>query len=326
MPGSGQVMMLPIPTSCKETIRTKALELGFCAVGFSALIPQREAMTRLREMVSMNRHGEMRYLETGMEGRDNPDLLLPGVKTVLSVAIAGPHHKQLQDEMNGIFSGHATVPDYHRVVMELLRQLLDFIRSEAGTPVNGLACVDGAPVFEKAWAESAGIGRTGRNTLLIVPGAGSMIFLGELLLDIEIEPDKPLDWDPCGNCSACLDACPTGALVGPGKLDARRCISYLTIELKREFTESETGMTGPWLFGCDRCMEACPHNQARSIRPHPAFMPSEEILGLTAEKILELTGSSFKRLFAGTTVMRLGLKRLKRNARAVVKKKGNAWT
>lgn len=315
-------MMLPIPTSCKETIRIKAIELGFCAVGFSALIPQREAMTRLREMVSMNRHGEMRYLETGMEGRANPDLLLPGVKTILSVAISGPDRRQPHNETSGIFSGHATVPDYHRVVMERLRELLEFIRTESGVPVNGLACVDGAPILEKAWAESAGIGRSGRNTLLIVPGAGSMIFLGELLLDIEIEPDKPLDWDPCGTCSACLDACPTGALIGPGKLDATRCISYLTIELRREFTEAESGTTGSWLFGCDRCMEACPHNQARSIQPHPAFTPSGEILDLTAEKILELTGSGFRKLFAGTSVMRLGLKRLKRNARAVLEKQG----
>lgn len=315
-------MMLPIPTSCKETIRTKAIELGFCAVGFSAVTPQDAALLHLREMVAENRHGEMRYLETGLAERENPSILLPGVKTVLSVAIAGPDRKQQHEETSGLFSGHATVPDYHRVVMELLRQLLDFIHAETGVSVSGLACVDGAPVLEKAWAESAGIGRTGKNTLLIIPKAGSMIFLGELLLDIEIEPDIPIDWDPCGNCSACLDTCPTGALVGHGKLDATRCISYLTIELRREFNVRETGMTGSWLFGCDRCMEVCPHNQARSIPPHPAFTPSAEIIELTAEKILDLTGSSFRKLFAGTPVMRLGLKRLKRNARAVLEKQG----
>ncbi|NTV03259.1 MAG: tRNA epoxyqueuosine(34) reductase QueG [Chlorobiaceae bacterium] len=300
----------------RESIRQKALELGFCAAGFAALRPQPLAMERLRSMVAEGRHGDMHYLETGMVERADPTLLLPGVRTVLSVAIAGPTPSAQSDD-SGIFSAHATVPDYHRVVKGLLLELLDFIRSVAESPVVGIACVDGAPVLEKPWAEAAGIGRSGKNTLLIVPGAGSAIFLGELLLDLDIEPDEPMDWEPCGTCAACLDACPTGALVAPGKLDARRCISYLTIELKREFTKEEADSTAPWLFGCDRCMEACPHNQPGNTEPHPAFVPSPSMEEFTAEKVLALTGSTFRKIFAGTTVMRLGLKRLKRNARAV---------
>lgn len=319
-------MKRPQPLSLKETIRNKALELGCCAVGFSAVGPRNTALRHLGVMIAEGRHGEMRYLENGFRERENPALLLPGAVTVLSVAVTGPDRKARQPEEAGIFSAHATVPDYHRVVMVLLRELLDFIRAEAEGPVNGLACVDGAPVLEKAWAESSGLGRTGKNTLLIVPEAGSMVFLGELLLDLEIEPDEPFDWDPCGSCTACLDACPTGALTAPGRLDARKCISYLTIELKREFTPEEASMAGHSLFGCDRCMEACPHNQKRTIPAHPIFTPSPEIEGLTAEKILELTGSSFRKLFARTTVMRLGLKRLKRNARAVAGRYGKART
>ncbi len=309
-----------VPASMKEQIRQKALGLGFCAAGFAAVRPQADAMESLREMVAQGRHGEMRYLETGMPERADPTLLLSGARTVLSVAVAGPARQDRGHDEEGILSAHAAIPDYHLVVRSLLGKLLGFIRSEAGVPVNGVACVDGAPVLEKAWAEAAGIGRTGRNTLLIVPGAGSMVFLGELLLDIEIEPDAPLDFDPCGDCRACLDACPTGALTASGRIDATRCISYLTIELKREFTESEAAKTGPWLFGCDRCLEACPHNQARSVAPHHAFAPSPGILELTAEKVLELTGSSFRKLFAGTPLMRLGLKRLKRNAKSVLEK------
>jgi epoxyqueuosine reductase len=309
-----------IPVSLKESIRLKAAELGFCAAGFAAVSPQPVAMGHLREMVAEGRHGEMRYIETGMAEREDPSLLLAGIKTVLSAAIAGPV-RAARDETDGLLSAHAAVPDYHRVVRNLLMELLEFIRAEAVAPVNGLACVDGAPVLEKAWAEAAGIGRTGKNTLLIVPGAGSMIFLGELLLDIDIEPDEPLDWDPCGNCIACLNACPTGALTAAGRIDARRCISYMTIELKRDFSEQEAAMTAPWLFGCDRCMEACPHNQTRSVPPHPAFTPYPDIAKLTAEKVLELTGSTFRKHFADTTVMRLGLKRLKRNAKAVIEKK-----
>lgn len=305
--------MLPVPF--RESVRAKALELGFCAAGFSAVEPRHDALLRFREMIAEGRHGEMQYLERGLNEREDPSRILPGVKTILSVAIPGPA-PSASNAVSGSFSAHATIPDYHRAVRELLPQLLDFIRSVAGRPVEGVACVDSAPVLEKAWAETAGIGRTGKNTLLIVPGAGSAVFLGELLLDIEIIPDQPMAWDPCGSCTACLDACPTGALVDPGKLDARRCISWLTIELKRDFTEKEAASTGPWLFGCDRCMEVCPHNRDRSISPHPVFAPIKEIVDLEADKILGLTGSTFRTLFAGTTVIRLGLKRLKRNAQA----------
>ncbi|NTU67573.1 MAG: tRNA epoxyqueuosine(34) reductase QueG [Chlorobiaceae bacterium] len=300
----------------KASIRQKALSLGFCAAGFAAVRPQDVAMERMRSMIAEARHGEMHYLEAGIAEREDPTRLLPGVRTVLSVALPGPAPSFRYGE-SGIFSAHATVQDYHRVARGLLLELLDFIRAATGIPVEGIACVDGAPVLEKAWAESAGIGMSGKNTLIIVPDAGSVVFLGELLLAIDIEPDQPMEWDPCGTCSACLDACPTGALTAPGKLDARRCISYLTIELKREFTTEEAAMATPWIFGCDRCMAACPHNAARSAAAHPAFTPSPEIMALTAEKVLTLTGSGFRKLFAGTTVMRLGLKRLKRNARAV---------
>lgn len=307
------------PASLKEAIRHKAADLGCCAAGFSRSGRQDEALQRLARMVADGRHGEMRYLESGMREREDPAMLMPGTVTVLSVAIAAPGRRPCTTESVGLFSAHATLPDYHRVVREILRELHDFIIEETGSPVRGLACVDGAPVLEKAWAETAGLGRTGRNTLLIVPGAGSMIFLGELLLDIAIEPDEPLRWDPCGNCTACVDACPTGALAGDGSIDARRCISCLTIELKREFSEREAGMTGPWLFGCDLCMEACPHNHDRGVEAHRRFVPVPGILDLTAEAIIGLTGSGFRKLFAGTPVMRLGLKRLKRNARAVLR-------
>ncbi len=303
----------------KASIRQKALELGFCAAGFATAGPQEAAIDLLQAMIDKGRHGEMGYLATGLRERQDPSQLLPGVKTVLSVAIAGPAPADCRDDA-GSLSSHAAVPDYHRIVKGLLLELLEYIRATVGRPVDGIACVDGAPVLEKAWAESAGIGRTGRNTLLIVPGAGSAVFLGELLLDLDFEPDSPIAGDPCDSCTACLDACPTGALIASGKLDARRCISYLTIELKREFTEQDAAMTGSWLFGCDRCMAACPHNRDRSVPPHPAFTPIEGITNLTAEKVLNLTGSTFRKLFAGTTVMRLGLTRLKRNARSVKRK------
>jgi len=298
----------------KETIRQKALNLGFCAAGFAAADTLNEAMKEYRAMIDEGRHGEMGYLEIGLEARANPELLFPGVKTVLSVALPWPAPAK-----PGAISGYAVIPDYHRVVGELMAELLDFIRSICDQPVNGKVCVDSSPVLEKKWAEAAGIGRTGKNSLLIVPGHGSRLFLGELLLDLDLEPDQPLDWNPCGDCSACLDACPTRALTTPGKLDARRCISYLTIELKREFTDEEAAMTEGWLYGCDHCLDACPHN-ANKVTAFPGFKQKEELVNLTQEKALELTNSQFRKIFAGTPAMRLGLRRLKRNARAALEK------
>ncbi|NTW54909.1 MAG: tRNA epoxyqueuosine(34) reductase QueG [Chlorobaculum sp.] len=299
----------------KETIRRKALDLGFCAVGFAAARSLPKAMEEYRQMLAEGRHGEMAYLETGLEARNDPSMLLPGVKTVLSVALPWPAPAK-----PGAISGYALLPDYHRIVGNLLMELLDFIRSICGTTVNGRACVDSLPVLEKAWAEAAGVGRTGKNTLLIVPGHGSRVFLGELLLDIELEADEPLDWDPCRDCTACLDTCPTEALAAPGKLDATRCISYLTIELKRDFTDAEASATDGCLYGCDRCLDACPHNASASGATCPGFDPKPELANLTASEILELTGSLFRKLFAGSPIMHLGLRRLKRNARAVLAK------
>ena len=297
----------------KETIRQKALDLGFCAAGFAIVEPLSGALAVYRAMIEERRHGEMSYLETGLEARANPEMLLPDVKTVLSVALPWP-----APPTPSAISGYAVIADYHRVVGKLLNDLFDFIRLICEQPVNGKVCVDSSPVLEKGWAEAAGIGRTGKNSLLIVPGYGSRVFLGELLLELELEPDTPLDWNPCEGCSICCEACPTGALIAPNKLDARRCISYLTIELKRDFTKEEAAMTGGWLYGCDHCLNACPHNATEADKAFPSFVPKEELVHLTPAKALELTNSQFRKLFAGTPAMRLGLKRLKRNARAAL--------
>jgi epoxyqueuosine reductase len=307
--------MSETPSGLKEVIRRKALDLGFCAAGFAAVHPLSEAMVEYHAMLAEGRHGEMSYLETGLEARSNPELLLPGVKSVLSVALPWPSPAK-----HGTISGYAVIADYHHVVGEKLAELLDFIRLICPQPTNGRVCVDSSPVLEKGWAEAAGVGRTGKNSLLMVPGYGSRVFLGELLLDLELEPDTPFDWNPCEGCSACLDACPTGALAAPGKLDARRCISYLTIELKRDFTDNEAAITDGWLYGCDHCLDACPHNSGSRKTAYPGFQPKEELVNLTPQQALELTGSKFRKLFAGTPAMRLGLRRLKRNAMAALAK------
>jgi epoxyqueuosine reductase len=303
------------PTTLARKIRQEAHLLGFSAIGFAAPPPGFLAVERYDEMLRDGRHGEMTYLETGAPARRHPESLLPGLKTVISLAVSYLHNPP---GGRAKLSRYAMVADYHTVMRKKAEALLDCIERLSGCKPNAFIAVDGAPVLEKEWAERSGMARTGKNTLAIVPSAGTFVFLGELLLDIEIREERPLLPNLCGSCTKCIDACPTGALQGPGKIDARRCISYLTIELKREFTAEESAMIGRNLFGCDTCQEHCPHNQRPAINPDPAFSPRKELTGLDPERILQLTRSGFNALFAGTPVWRIGLKRLKRNARAVL--------
>ncbi len=304
--------------SLSGMIVSRAKSLGFCAAGFAAVTPSEEQSERLLDMIRENRHGEMTYMQNKVSVRTHPEKLLPGAKTVFSAALPYRFPLDTQQERPRI-SRYALVDDYHRVVRNKLGQMLGFIAATYPEPVSGKICVDSMPVFEKNWAEHAGLGKTGKNTMLIVPETGSYVFLGEILLDIELPPSPSPQFDPCQECDACLRSCPTGALVEPGKIDARKCISYLTVELKRDFSREESAMTGEWLFGCDICQEACPHNaQQATIATSKEFLPKKELLGITPEQILSLTRSQFKTLFGGTPVFRTGLKRLKRNARAVM--------
>lgn len=301
-----------------EIILQKALESGFCAAGFAAVTPSGEQNERLLDMIREKRHGEMTYMQNKLSLRTHPEKLLPQAKTVFSAAIPYSFPLETNKESHRI-SRYALVDDYHHVVRNKLSQLLDFITATYPGHATGKVCVDSMPVFEKNWAEKAGLGKTGKNTMLIVPGIGSYVFLGEILLDIELPPSPTLQFDPCQECDACLRSCPTGALIEPGKIDARKCISYLTVELKRDFSRTESAMTGKWLFGCDICQEVCPHNAESPVKlASPEFAPKKELLGITPEQILSLTRSQFKTLFAATPVFRAGLKRLKRNANAVM--------
>ncbi|MEE9905451.1 MAG: tRNA epoxyqueuosine(34) reductase QueG [Chlorobium sp.] len=301
------------------TIRREALRLGIASIGFSPIQPQEKAIARISCMIEEKRHGEMRYLETAIPERADPSLLLPGVKTIISVALCYNRPEYHAPASGGArISRYALIDDYHRVVRSKLEELLTFIRTIYDDPVQAVIAVDSSPMLEKAWAESSGIGKTGKNTLLNTTASGSYVFLGELLIDREIhDPAQELP-NRCGACRNCIESCPTGALVEPGKLDARRCISYLTIELKREFTPEESRMVGTWLFGCDLCQESCPGNRSRKPAPEGLFALKKELFGITPEDILNLTGSGFRKLFSGTPIFRIGLKRLKRNARAVM--------
>lgn len=297
-------------------IRKEAARLGFAAIGFSSPVPQPVAMQHYTAMIREQRHGEMSYMETRMEERADPALLFPGLQTIISAAISYNYPVNYSFGYPKI-SKYALIDDYHTVVRTKLEQLLAAIQLLVEEPIHASITVDSYPLFEKTWAEEAGIGKTGKNTLLKVPSAGSYVFLGEILVDREISSTIiPLP-NYCGSCSNCLERCPTGALLEPGKIDASKCISYLTGELKREFTDEEAAMIGDWLFGCDVCQEVCPHNLLASIGVHESFAVRQSLVNITTETILNLNKSGFRELFYGTPIFRIGLRRLKRNARAV---------
>ena len=303
-------------TNLARTIRKEAARLGFSATGFSSPVPQPLAMQHYNAMMSEHRHGEMAYMEERMEERATPEILLPGLKTIISAAISY-NHPLHNTAGQPYISKYALIDDYHTVVRKKLEELLASLKTLLGEELNAIITVDSSPVLEKTWAEHSGIGKTGKNSLLIIPSAGSYLFLGEILVDKEITDNKPPLPSLCGSCSNCLESCPTGALIEPGKLDATRCISYLTIELKREFTPEESAMIGNNLFGCDQCQQVCPHNHHTTITADSSCTLHQNLLNITPETILNLTKSTFRTLFHGTPIYRTGLKRLKRNARAV---------
>jgi epoxyqueuosine reductase len=303
-------------TTLALQIRKEAARLGFAAIGFSSPLPQQVAMQHYTDMIREGLHGEMGYMEKRMNERADPAMLFPNLHTIISAAISYNFPISYDDSLPKI-SKYALIDDYHTIVREKLEELLAAIKVLVDEPLNAKIMVDSSPLLEKAWAEEAGIGKTGKNTLLKVPSAGSYVFLGEILVDREIRAATlPLP-NFCGSCSNCLERCPTGALLEPGKIDASKCISYLTVELKREFTAEEAAMTGNWLFGCDLCQEVCPYNSQASITANESFVFRQNLTNITAESIMNLTRSGFRELFYGTPIFRIGLRRLKRNARAV---------
>ncbi len=308
---------MPDPsTTLARQIHKEAARLGFAAIGFSSPVPQPVAMQHYTDMLLDGRHGEMGYMEKQIEERADPSLLFAGVRTIISAAISYNYPINYGEGLPKI-SKYALIDDYHTVLRKKLDDLVAAIQLLVEEPLHARITVDSSPMLEKAWAEEAAIGKTGKNTLLKVPSAGSYLFLGEILVDIEIvSPKLPLP-NYCGSCSNCLERCPTGALLEPGKIDASKCISYLTVELKREFTAEEAAMIGEWLFGCDLCQEVCPHNRQTTITANESFVLRQNLVNITTERILNLTKSGFRELFYGTPIFRIGLRRLKRNARAV---------
>ena len=294
-------------------IKQLALELGFSFCGISkAEFLQGEA-PRLEAWLNKGMHGEMSYMENHFDMRLDPRLLVPGAKSVVSFLFnyfPDPKHAVVPGALK--ISKYAWVEDYHYVVKDKLKLLMQQLTERIGA-VEGRAFVDSAPVLDKAWAKKSGLGWIGKNANLINKKQGSFFFIAELIIDLELEPDGPVP-DHCGTCRACIDACPTDAIVEPYVVDGSKCISYFTIELKKELPAEWASKMDDWLFGCDVCQDVCPWNRFSTITTEQRFAPREQLLGMSSGEWQDLTEEVFAQLAQRSPLKRKGLDGLRKNA------------
>jgi epoxyqueuosine reductase len=293
-------------------IKREALRLGFDSAGISKAEMLDEQARLLEKWLNQNLHGSMAYMQNHFDKRVDPRKLVDGARSVISLSYNYFSTKKIRDEMSPKIAMYALGKDYHEVVKEKAQQLLNFIRKQVGN-VNGRCFVDSAPVLEKAWAARSGIGWQGKNTNILTKRSGSYFFLAEIILDLALEYDSPVK-DYCGNCTKCIDACPTQAIYEPYKLDASKCISYFTIELKDAMLpENMRGKFDNWMFGCDVCQQVCPINAQAKPHNEPQFEPSEELLEMTQTDWEKLNEETFKKLFGHSAIKRTKFKGLQRN-------------
>lgn len=293
-----------------NSIKAAAKRLGFLSCGISKADFLEEEAPRLENWLNRNMHGEMGYMENHFDKRLDPRLLVEGSRSVISLLLNYyPEKEQLENTYK--ISKYAYGQDYHHVIKAKLRQLQEFISEEIGE-VNGRAFVDSAPVLDKAWAAKSGLGWIGKHSNLLTQQVGSFYFIAELIVDIELEYDHAVT-NHCGTCTACLDACPTQAIVEPYVVDGSKCISYFTIELKNELPNELKGSFDDWIFGCDVCQDVCPWNRFSKPHNEPLFNPHPELLSITKKEWEEITEDVFKKVFKNSAVKRTKFKGLTRN-------------
>jgi epoxyqueuosine reductase len=304
--------MVKMTATYSQQIREEALRLGFGLVGFAKAERLDAEAQKLEAWLNKGYQGKMAYLENHFELRVDPRKLVPGAKLVISLVYNYYNPEKQEDPDAPKISMYAYGKDYHLVVKDKLKSLLAFIRENIGE-VDGRCFVDSAPVLERDWALRSGLGWVGRHTLLINPKQGSYFFLAEIILDLELEYDAPMR-DHCGTCRRCIDACPTEAISPQGYLlDASKCISYLTIELKDAIPQEFQDKMDNWMFGCDVCQDVCPWNRFSTRHEEPAFEPHPDLLGMKKSEWMEITEEVFGRVFQKSAVKRTKLEGLKRN-------------
>lgn len=293
-------------------IKAEARRLGFSFCGISQADFLEEEALHLEAYLKKNMNGEMAYLANHFDKRLDPRVLVPGAKSVVSL-LFNYYSEYKQPEGVPKISKYAYGEDYHYVIKDKLKELFEFIQDEIGE-VSGRIFTDSAPVLDKAWAKKSGMGWIGKNGILITRQQGSFFFIAELIIDLELETDGPIK-DYCGTCTACIDACPTGAIVEPHKVDGSKCISYFTIELKNAIPSDYAEKFEGWTFGCDICQDVCPWNRFSLVNTEPRFTPREELLSLTQSEWLELTDEIFAELAKRSPLKRTKLEGMKRNVK-----------
>ena len=293
-----------------QLIKAESKRLGFLSCGISKAGFLEEEAPRLEAWLNKNHHGQMAYMENHFDKRLNPTLLVDDAKSVISLLL-NYYPSEEQNTNSYKISKYAYGQDYHFVIKEKLKELLDTIQSEIGA-VSGRAFVDSAPVLDKAWAAKSGLGWIGKNSNLISQKTGSFYFIAELIVDLELEYDAPTT-DHCGTCTACIDACPTEAIVSPYVVDGSKCISYFTIELKDNLPQEMKGKFNDWMFGCDVCQDVCPWNRFSKPHSEPLFHPNKELLSFTKKDWEEITEDTFNKVFKKSAVKRTKLSGLSRN-------------
>lgn len=291
-------------------IKNEAQRLGFLSCGISKAIFLEEEAPRLEKWLKEGRNGQMSYMENHFDKRLDPRLLVDGAKSVISLLL-NYYPSEKQNSNSYKISKYAYGTDYHFVIKDKLKTLLQFIQTEIGE-VNGRVFVDSAPVLDKAWAARSGLGWIGKNTNLITQKTGSFYFIAELIIDLELEYDIPVT-DHCGTCTACLDACPTEAIIAPYVVDGSKCISYFTIELKENIPNEMKGSFEDWMFGCDICQDVCPWNRFSKPHSEPLFEPKPELMSFSKKDWQEITEEIFKKVFKDSAVKRTKFEGLKRN-------------
>jgi epoxyqueuosine reductase len=264
----------------------------------------------LESWLNQNHHGEMKYMENHFDKRLNPTLLVDDAKSVISLLL-NYYPSEVQNLESYKISKYAYGQDYHFVIKEKLKELLFTIQTEIGE-VSGRAFVDSAPVLDKAWAAKSGLGWIGKNSNLLTQQIGSFYFIAELIIDLDLEYDHATT-DHCGTCTACIDACPTEAIVSPYVVDGSKCISYFTIELKENIPLEMKNKMDDWMFGCDVCQDVCPWNRFSKSHNEPLFNPNSEVLSFTKKDWEEITEDTFKKVFKNSAVKRTKLEGLTRN-------------
>ncbi|MFN9597373.1 MAG: tRNA epoxyqueuosine(34) reductase QueG [Bacteroidota bacterium] len=303
-------------------IKQEALRLGFSFVGMSKAEFLKDEAPRLESWLKKSKHGEMSYMERNFDKRLDPRLLVEGAQSVVSLMLNYYPEQHQPDDESPRISRYAYGRDYHLVIKEKLKELVDFIRQNIGE-VNGRVFTDSAPVLERAWAVKSGLGWMGKNTNVIHPKAGSYFFLAELISDLELEYDAPIR-DYCGTCSRCIDACPTEAIIKPYVVDGSKCISYFTIELRDAIPDEMKGKFENHAFGCDICQEVCPWNRFSLPTKVDEFKPDELLFGMKQRDWLDMTQEVFDKVFEQSPIHRTGLKGMQRNVNFLRLKGGSS--